>query len=183
MRAVAIDFETASARRDSACAIGLAWIDDDGIVGRDYRLIRPREMRFDWRNIAVHGIRPEDVADEPEFPEVWQDFAARFDGAVVLAHNASFDMSVLRHVTATYGLPLPRCDYFCTMLAARRVWPDLMNHKLPTVARHLGITFQHHHAGEDADVCARIALSQARHFAAADIAALSARIGLTLKSL
>lgn len=183
MKGVAIDFETASAKRDSACAIGLAWIDNGEIVDTDYRLIRPREMRFDWRNIAVHGIKPEDVENEPEFPAVWEEFSARFEGVAVLAHNASFDMSVLRHVTAAYGLRLPRIDYFCTMLASRRVWPGLMNHKLPTVAQHLGITFQHHHAGEDAIVCGRIALSQARHFAATEIAALSARIGLQMKSL
>ena len=46
MTVVALDFETANERRDSACAIGLAWIEGGRVVRRASRLIRPPELRF-----------------------------------------------------------------------------------------------------------------------------------------
>lgn len=63
LKTIAMDFETANEERRSACAIGLAWIEDSTVVRREHRLIRPREMRFSPHNIRVHGITPEDVAD------------------------------------------------------------------------------------------------------------------------
>ncbi|HOP20636.1 MAG TPA: hypothetical protein PK585_11175, partial [Amphiplicatus sp.] len=70
MRTIAIDFETANEQRGSACSVGLAWIEGGDVVRVEERLIRPRDMRFSGFNIAIHGIRPEDVANSPEFPEV-----------------------------------------------------------------------------------------------------------------
>ena len=42
------------------------------------------------------------------------------------------------------------------MALARRIWPELPNHKLPTVAGHIGYRFSHHHALEDAEAAAEI---------------------------
>ena len=67
---IAIDFETANEQRASACSIGLAWIEDGEVTRVEERLIRPSEMRFSGFNISIHGITPDDVVDEPEFPEV-----------------------------------------------------------------------------------------------------------------
>ncbi|MFC6050136.1 DNA polymerase III, partial [Methylobacterium hispanicum] len=60
MTTIAIDFETANERRDSACAVGLAWIEHRRVVRRESRLIRPAELRFAPGNIRVHGILPAD---------------------------------------------------------------------------------------------------------------------------
>ena len=95
MTVIAIDFETATNRRDSACAIGLAWIEGTTVTRREYRLIRPRELRFEAINTSIHGITAQDVRNAPQFPDVYREFAGAFDGALVLAHNASFDISVL----------------------------------------------------------------------------------------
>ena len=67
MTVLAPDFETANERRDSACAVGLAWIADGRVVRRESHLIRPPEMRFAPGNIRVHGILPANVAGEPGF--------------------------------------------------------------------------------------------------------------------
>ena len=67
MRIAAIDFETANESRTSACALGVAWIEGGRVVATEEHLIRPREMRFLSMNIAIHGIRPEDVADVAAF--------------------------------------------------------------------------------------------------------------------
>jgi DNA polymerase-3 subunit epsilon len=160
-QAVAIDFETANASRSSPCAIGLAWVGLNGVSHVSHRLIRPKSLKFDGINISIHGIRPEDVKDEPEFPEVWAELAPHLTGTMVLAHNASFDMSVLRATLDLYGLMWPELSYLCTVKVARECWPELVDHKLPTVAAHLGIDLDHHVASSDAEACAQVALRAA----------------------
>lgn len=179
----ALDFETANERRGSPCAIGMAWIAGDGTVRTAHRLIRPRGMRFSSRNIAVHGIRPERVADKPEFPEIWAELSPHLDGAIVLAHNASFDMSVLRAVLDDYRLPWPRLSYLCTVMIARALWPELPNHRLSTVSAHLGISLRHHEAESDAVACASIARIGMGFVGAASPAALASRLGISLGAM
>ena len=159
--AVAIDFETANETRTSACSIGVAWIENGRVTGTEEHLIRPREPRFNPFNSAIHGIREEDVANAPEFPEVWASLRERVQGRLILAHNAAFDVSVLRHTLTDYGLDWPACDYLCTVMMARRAWPTLTGHRLNHLADFLGIALHHHHAGSDAEACGRIALAAA----------------------
>lgn len=163
MRAVAIDFETANERRASACSIGLAWIEDGRVTDRETHLIRPPEMRFAPVNIRIHGITPDMVEDAPEFPDVLAGLRERIDGCdMVLAHNAGFDMSVVRASCDTYELSYPEFDYLCTVKVAQRVWANLGTARLNALGDHLGIAFKHHDAGEDAFVCAEIALEAMR---------------------
>lgn len=159
MRWAAIDFETANARRDSACAIGIAFVDDGQITGTCTRLIRPQVPTFDPFNIGIHGISAADVVDAPEFDAVWRELWPQLEGRTLFAHNAPFDVGVLRASFDTYGMPHPEFDYFCTVALSRLVWPDLMNHKLPTVARHIGFSFDHHDPEADAVAAAKIGLA------------------------
>ncbi|WP_162306070.1 exonuclease domain-containing protein [Oleisolibacter albus] len=182
-RLVAIDFETANESRASACAIGLAWIENGRVVRTEEFLIRPPELRFTPFTIAVHGIHPDDVRDAPEFPEIWLRLLPDLDGALLLAHNASFDMSVLRAMLQQYGLWVPEHSFLCTLVAARRLWPDLARHKLNYLAWHFGIELDHHKAGSDAQACAEIALRAMEHVGAADIRTLAAAAGLAFGSL
>lgn len=183
MHAVAIDFETANETRTSACSIGVAWIEGGRVVATEEHLIRPREMRFNPFNTAVHGIRPEDVADAPEFPEVWARIRDRMDGRLVLAHNASFDLSVLRHTLGDYGLAWPVCSYLCTVVLARRAWPNLAAHKLNYLAEYLGIALDHHRAGSDAEACGRIALAAARTLGLDRLSDIAEATGITFGQL
>ncbi|MBY0298186.1 MAG: 3'-5' exonuclease [Methylobacterium sp.] len=177
-RTLAIDFETANERRDSPCAVGLAWIEDGRVVRRAARLIRPAELRFSPFNIAVHGIRPRDVADAPHFPEAMAEFLPDLPGALVLAHNASFDVGVLAATLQAYGLPVPAFTSLCTVQLARRQWPGQGRYRLSAVAERLGIAFRHHDAGEDAFACAEIALAALRETGAPDLATLAAALRL-----
>lgn len=178
MTILAIDFETATSAAASACAVGLAFIEGDAVTERAYSLIRPADLRFDPGNIRVHGIRPHDVLDAPSFPEVFARFADRLDGALVVAHNASFDLKVLRESLSLYGLPLPRFSALCTVALSRRLWPESPNHKLSTMAARFGLGFRHHHAGDDAFACATIALEGVREAGARDVLDLTDRLGL-----
>lgn len=177
-KVLAIDFETANQQRSSPCALGVAWVENGLIARTEYRLIRPKEMIFSFFNIAIHGIRPEDVADAPEFPEVMAAFKHEFSGALVLAHNAAFDMSVLRKTLDEYGLDYPEFDYLCTLRLAKQIWQKLPSYKLSSLARFLGAEFVHHHAAQDAEMCAKVALAAAAELGVTDVTTISQRTGL-----
>lgn len=169
MSIIAIDFETANEDACSACAVGLAWVEGEQVTRREYRLIRPTEMRFNPRNIQIHGIKPRDVEGANGFFDVMSEFLPDFSGSLLLAHNASFDMRVLCSSLVEYGGQIPEVQFLCTVQLAQVSWPAQPEYKLNSIAHFLGIDFQHHHAGEDAFACAQIALNATKIIGANDI--------------
>src|SRR5690242_1853900 len=142
-KVVALDFETANYPRNSAIALGLSVIEDGVFKETRSWLFRPPGnsiyIRPDF--IAIHGIRPADLKDKPYFDGVWPEINRYLDDVdLLIAHNAAFDRSVLYSVAEHYDIPLPAYSWQCTVNIARRTWPNLFNHKLPTVCEHLGIT-------------------------------------------
>ncbi|MBW6422708.1 3'-5' exonuclease [Rhizobium sp. XQZ8] len=178
MKTIAIDFETANEQRGSACSVGLAWIEDDEVVRVEERLIRPRDMRFSSFNIAIHGIRPEHVEDADEFPEVMDEFFDDFRGATMIAHNAAFDFSVWRACLDVYRQSYPELSYLCSVKMAQKVWPHLISHKLNVLAAHLGLSFMHHNAAEDAAVCAQASIAIAHSLNVAHVRDIPMAIGM-----
>src|SRR5699024_10171387 len=160
---VSIDFETANEKRSSPCAIGIAVVDGIEIVAEYYSLINP-STHFSSFNTRIHGIRAGDVADAPTFAELWPTLDSYLSNHLAVAHNASFVMSVIRHSLDQFNLTYPEMDYLCTANISRRVWPDLANHKLNTVASYHGIRFDHHRALEDARVAAKILIEAFRTY-------------------
>ncbi|PRO64654.1 3'-5' exonuclease [Alkalicoccus urumqiensis] len=158
MNFTAIDFETASQEAGSACAVGIVQVKDSEIVEETYSLIRPFTPYFDPKCVAVHGLTWNDVKDAPTFADLWPSLQPAMEHTLLLAHNASFDMRVLRSALDAWQLPWPEAAYNCTVQIAKKTWPEFFNHKLGTVAHELGITFEHHHALEDARAAAVIAL-------------------------
>ncbi|OZU87794.1 hypothetical protein CIL03_13875 [Virgibacillus indicus] len=155
MNFVSIDFETANEKRFSPCAIGVVVANENEIIDEYYSLINPL-MNFNSFNTYIHGITANDVSDAPTFSELWPKLDSYLSNNLVIAHNASFDMSVIRQTLDYFKLPYPKMDYLCTANISKRVWPDLENHKLNTLAAHHQIIFEHHHALEDARVAAKI---------------------------
>lgn len=181
---LAIDFETASAKRFSPCSVGLAWISGGAIVASAQRLIRPHgTVSFNPFNTRIHHIAPQDVAAEPEFPQVWAEMVPHIAGKLLLAHNAAFDISVLRQTLDLYGLPYPKASYVCTCRMAQVLWPALPNHKLSTVADFLGLDLEHHIACSDAVAAGGIALAAGRQAKITDIGRLARTIGVEPQSL
>lgn len=178
---VAIDFETATRWPDSACSVALVDIRDGAVAGSYYSLIRPPGCRFDIRNIRIHGITPAMVEGERNFSNVWPELMERLSGRVVVAHNAPFDMNVLRHLLLRYHLTAPAFQQCCTVQIARRVWPELPNHRLETVGTFLHVDFQHHNALEDARACAMIPLAAARKCGAGSLEELSRQLQVNIK--
>ncbi|MDP2232998.1 MAG: 3'-5' exonuclease [Actinomycetota bacterium] len=183
-RWVAIDFETANREKASACALGLVVIEDGFITEERSWLIQPPGNYFEWRNTEIHGIDEDRVAQEPEFDEAWDQIGPYLHGAVILAHNASFDIAVLRGSLAHYDLEPPVTPgYLCTVSMARKVWPRLPNHKLDSVCGYCGIDLVHHDAASDARACASIALRCRRETGEPTLDALAERLGMVPRSL
>lgn len=158
---VAIDFETADPKRDSACAVGLVRVEGDRIVARASSLCRPPRDRIDPRCQAVHGIRWQDVSGKPRFPAVWKELSPILDGVQLLvAHNVSFDRSVLVTCCEENDLVVPDCDWLCTLQLARQKWPKPLGNSLAEVCQRLSIPHtKRHHALSDAEACARVLLA------------------------
>ncbi|MEJ6400279.1 3'-5' exonuclease [Nicoliella lavandulae] len=165
MNFVAIDFETAASKRASACSLALTVVRNNEIASEFYTLINP-EVPFNWRNIKVHGIHERDVADAPTFPEIWPKIKAFFTpDQLVVAHNATFDNSVLKKTLERYHIPQPHYLTLDTLKVTRKLFPDFADHKLNTVCENLEIELNHHHnALDDSLACANILCYEQREF-------------------
>lgn len=178
MEFIAFDFETATKDPSSACSLAVVRFVDGAPADTHYRLFRPPAMRFDDDNIRIHQIRPRDVEDAPDFSGVWAEFLPYFTDTLAIAHNAEFDLGVLRATLAYYGLSLPHFHSGCTLRLARKVWPGQASYALNALGAFLGYTFQHHRADEDALICGRILLAAQEAVHEPDSAAIFRRYGL-----
>ena len=181
MNYVAIDFETASRERASACSMAAVTVENGRIVNSAYALIRPPVLKFDYWNTKVHGLTEKDVADKPTFDQLWPRIRPHLENKIVIAHNAVFDISVLRSMLDIYTLERPNFQYACTVEIARRVWRDLENYKLSTLASRFAIDFNHHHALDDARACAMIALSAQAETRAGSFRQMADKLNVKLK--
>lgn len=94
---VVIDFETATDNNNSACQVGIVAIKDFQVADYYESYIQPPFNRFDVGNMDVHGITPDITENAPTMDEVWEEIKPFFSENIpVIAHNAHFDMSVLR---------------------------------------------------------------------------------------
>jgi DNA polymerase-3 subunit epsilon len=164
-----IDFETATASRSSACALGLVLVDDGVITRRERRLIRPPDNEYAPINVWIHGIRPEDTEGSPDAAEVWAELEQMCNGRLLVAHNAGFDMSVLRHSLGVCASTTGVRDFACTLVLARRVWPELWSWSLPVVAAHVGVSFDHHDPVADAEAAVAVALAAIEKSGSSDL--------------
>jgi DNA polymerase-3 subunit epsilon len=153
MRYVAIDFETANNDPTSACSVGLAKMVDGKVLDSYYTLINPPSKYFSPMNISIHGIRPEDVANAPTFDMIWPAILLFIGNDLLIAHNAPFDIGILRAMLTHYGLPIPPLRYTCTVRISRKIWPHFSSHRLTSLSERFGFAYQAHHALEDAVNC------------------------------
>ena len=158
MKITAIDFETANRNPASVCAVGISTLEDGAIEEGIETLILPEANLgyFEKMNIRVHGIHPKDVTHAPTFKEVYQEMKPYFEDAIVVAHNARFDMGCLKAACLNCGLPIPNLEYFDTVELARQVFPNLERHRLNDICDYMNIDLEHHRAGSDAYGCLMI---------------------------
>ena len=160
MNFIAIDFETADYKRNSACAIGIVKVNDGIITDRVHYLIKPPRpaMIFSY----LHGIYWDDVKDKPHFDEIWKEIEPYFRNIdFVAAHNASFDRSVLKACCEYYDITLPELEFKCTMKLSRELW-NIYPTKLNNVCDHFNISLDHHNVVSDTEACAQIMIRAAK---------------------
>ena len=160
----AIDFETATSQRSSACAVGVVVFNQGSPVDRRRLLIRPPGNRYDAFNTALHGIGPADTGDSPPFPEVWDQVAGMVDGHLVVAHNTAFDMSVLRRSAEHYGYEPEPFPFACTYRLARSAFPEARSWGLKGLAAEFGIPLSHHDPLSDAQAAGHLWLALPERF-------------------
>ena len=172
----AIDFETANGFRGSPCAVGLTKVRDGRIVEEAQWMMRPPagHDHFDARNVQIHGITAAMVSAKPRFGELFAEIGGFIGGDTLVAHNATFDLGVLRSGLEVSGLASPGWDYACTVVLSRRNYA-LASYSLPFVAEAAGVPLVNHHdAVEDARACAGIMIDIARLRAVATVGDLLA---------
>jgi hypothetical protein len=110
----------------------------------------------------IHGIRDVDVQDAPTFSDIAGDVGELCAGAIIAAHNASFDIGFLLSEFELAGLSerLPPGDVLAvidTLALSRSLVADIPNYKLATVCGALGIQpWAHHGALGDAKATAQL---------------------------
>lgn len=181
----AIDFETANGHPSSACAVGLVRVRGGRVVERADWLIRPPAEHPDFLpfNIKIHGITPQMVADARDWAGQLTELRDFIGTDVAVAHNASFDMGVIKAACAAAVVPTPKFRYLCSVQVSRKTY-DIPSHRLPLAAAAAGYgEFSHHEALADAEACAAIITDAAVRHGADDVAVLAKHAGVRIHQL
>lgn len=156
-RFVVFDVETPNRLNNRMSAIGITAIEDGIITDEFFSYIDP-EQSFDYFNTRLTGISEETVWNAPAFPDIWPRIEALMENGLLVAHNAVFDLSVLKKCLQGYGIEWRRYTrYLCTVQMGKRVLPG-MSHNLDVLCDYYGIALDHHQAGSDSHACAEILL-------------------------
>jgi DNA polymerase-3 subunit epsilon len=173
---IAVDFETANSNRSSICSMGVAIVEKGKLVGTEHFYVKPTPNYYDGFNTFLHGISDKDTKNEKTFKQQWKVFKQYFDKQTVIAHNASFDFSVLRYTLDEVKLAYPDLDYHCTFRLSQVALP-LPSHRLNDVSNHFKIKLKHHNAESDAKASALIALKLCDKFKVSSLEELSSSFG------
>jgi DNA polymerase III epsilon subunit family exonuclease len=156
---VVFDVETTGSKRPPCrvVEIGLCRVRAGRIVAELETLVNPCAPIPPFIS-SLTGITDEMVGTAPPFGEVAGRLLDFIGSAVLVAHNAAFDVSFLNHEIARL-YPGRRLfnPHLCTVSLARRVVPGLANHRLHTVAEHFSVPLlRRHRACDDARATAEV---------------------------
>lgn len=151
----ALDFETFTAARSSACAIGLVKVIDGRIVQKFYSLIKPIPDQRETDNSAINGITREMVDVAPTFLQLWPTISKIIGKDILVSHNAEFDQSVWNEQMGVYCCVTDpsKFRFFCTFQMT-----GLSLEK--ACAKHNIEIGCHHDALDDALACAKVLLAE-----------------------
>ncbi|HWS99969.1 MAG TPA: exonuclease domain-containing protein [Pyrinomonadaceae bacterium] len=158
---VVVDVETTGAKTPPCrvTEVGAYRVSRGRIVAEFQTLVNP-QAEIPPFIVELTGITNEMVRTAPVFADVahaWLDFA---DEAILVAHNAPFDVRFLNHELArVYPGRRMVNTHLCTVKLSRRIFPGLLNYRLHTVAEHFAIPIiNRHRAAGDALATAEIFL-------------------------
>lgn len=103
------------------------------------------------------GITDEHVKDAKPLEQVLREFQEFCEGTVLVAHNASFDVSFMNANYERFGLPLIEQPVIDTLEFARNLYPDYKRHGLGPLTKRFKVELEHHHmANFDAEATGRL---------------------------
>ncbi|MER5788863.1 DEDDh family exonuclease [Streptomyces sp. NPDC001980] len=164
-----VDVETTGlARDDRIISAAVYRLDERGEVEDHwYTLVNPER---DPGPVWIHGLTSEVLAGAPLFTDIAEEFSARLDGRVLVAHNAVFDWQMIAREYARAKAEAPVRQRLCTIALAKELDLPLPNHKLETLAAHFGVVQRRaHHALDDARVLAEAFRPSLRAAAAGNV--------------
>ncbi len=154
---VVFDIETTglSNRTCKIIEIGAVKIKGGEIIDRMDIFVDP-ECPIPEEITNLTSITDEMVAGAPKEKEAVEAFLSFANGAMLIAHNANFDVGFIRVAAERHSIPFEN-TFLDTVGLSKYVNPELKNHKLDTIVNHYKIgDFHHHRASDDAEVLARI---------------------------
>ncbi|WP_423919321.1 exonuclease domain-containing protein [Candidatus Poriferisodalis sp.] len=154
-----VDVETATASEASICQVGVATVDGRGQITVNTWLVQPPGNRYEAKNIGIHGITPEETADEPTFDVIWPEVCAVLGQRQLIAHNSEFDRQCLAATLRLYGIVWKQPRWGCTLrmahlLLPRRTQPYRLTALCESYGVHRG---KQHDAGDDAAAALQLA--------------------------
>lgn len=158
MEFVAIDFETANRYNHSAVSVGLSRMDHKGrVLDSYYTLIRPKYLFFESMCMSVNGLDERDIRCADTLETLWPEMRSFIGDLPLVAHNAAFDMGVLKGSLSSWELETPPYEYYCTLQLSRRLMPCTQSHALTYLVHEvLDLDYNAHNAADDAYVCGRL---------------------------
>ena len=142
----ALDFETANRYRGSPCAVGLVKVRNGVAADERHWLIKPPEGAdwFEPYNVSVHNVTADMVADVPRWRYVLPAIMEFIGDDPVVAHNAGFDIGVIRYACAVDNIEWPEMRFLCTLVMSRRAL-SLPSYSLPYLVESFGLVMGDHH--------------------------------------
>jgi DNA polymerase-3 subunit epsilon len=130
---------------DEIIAIGAVRIINGRLLRNESfdQLIDPQRP-IPHESIQVHGIQPEMLKGQPTIETVLPFFHRFCEGTILVAHNAAFDMQMLKMKETRTGVKFinPVLD---TLLLSAAVHPVQQDHSMEAMARRLGIVIKDRH--------------------------------------
>lgn len=162
MRFASIDVETANPNMSSICQIGVA-VFENGQLQTEWKSLVDPEDYFDPFNCSIHSIEGHHVVGAPIFSAVSSELFEMLGEHPVVAHT-HFDRTAIAQACRKYGISPPNLRWLDSARVARRAWPQFAtkSYGLKNVCAHIGYSFQHHDALEDAKAAGHLVIAAIR---------------------
>ena len=147
---VSFDTETTGFSRDKdrLVEIGAVKFRGDGeVLSTTNWLVNP-QREIPYYATKVHGITAEMTAEAPVFAEIWPEFEAFCDDAILFAHNAPFDIGFLRAELKRAEIEPPALPLVDTLPLFRAWFPHALSHSLEKLSLYLEISEGTYHRAE-----------------------------------
>lgn len=157
---IVLDFETTGLdpTTDKIIEVSALKYKDGILIDEFHTLINPK-IKIPHEITEINGITNAIVKNKPTIEEILPKLLDFIGELPIVAHNAPFDAKFLKYnVLRHYGEDNINNTFIDTLAIARKLFPNLRNHKLETIKKHLKMDVDSHRAYDDTLVTAQIYL-------------------------